>query len=398
VGEIAGTAGSAIGGFVQDFNSFGLADRGLDLLSVKYLIVGHGGSTRGDHWLNYDGVKFARTSFGLEFKPGMKLTTEPGAAAATEIAVVSTMANSTHLPDGAPVLKFRLHTREGRVIERELQAGRDTSEWAYDRTDVKAEVKHQRARAVENTPAEGFDAHFYLGRLMFDRAVIEKIEWVYAREDTSLYLTRASLYDALTGASTPLSAFHFPPERWLKLARFDQVEVYLNLRTAPRVWFVDRVLVRSRDEVLKAIKTGGMPADEEFDPARVALLEAEDGDGALPVIGDAKSAQAKITRYQPHRIELATSNPNQGFLVLSEVYYQGWEARIDGRPTKIYRTDHTLRGLFVPAGDHKVEFVYRPRSLRNGAIGAAFGLILLLLAYPVIRVLAGRETTPHFSA
>jgi len=49
--------------------------------------------------------------------------------AATEIAIVSSLANSTHLPDGAPILKLKLHTRDGRVIERELQAGRDTSEW-----------------------------------------------------------------------------------------------------------------------------------------------------------------------------------------------------------------------------------------------------------------------------
>jgi hypothetical protein len=392
VGEITGTAGSAIRGFVQDPKSFGLDDRGLDLLNVKYLIVGRGGSTKGGHWLDYDGVKFARTNFSVEFKPGVNLTTDAGAVAADEIAVVSTMANSTHLPDGAPVLKLRLHTQDGRVIERELQAGRDTSEWAYDRADVKATVKHQRARVVESTPAEGFDSHFYLGRLKFDRAVVEKIEWIYAREDASLYLIRASLRDSQTGASTPLAAYSFPPERWRKLARFDQVEVYENLRVVSRAWFVDQALALSAGEILKTIKTGVTPAQAPFDPARVALLEAGDENASPPAIGDAKSAQAKLTRYEPNRIELATSNPNEGFLVLSEIYYQGWEARVDGNPARIYRTNHTLRGIRVPAGDHKVEFVYRPRSLRDGAMGAALGLILLALAYPMMRVLFGGET------
>ncbi|MCI0524684.1 MAG: YfhO family protein, partial [Acidobacteria bacterium] len=392
VGEITGTAGSAIRGFVQDPKSFGLDDRGLDLLNVKYLIVGLGGSTKGDHWLDHDGVKFARTNFSVEFKPGVNLTTDAGAAAADEIAVVSTMANSTHLPDGAPILNLRLHTQDGRVIERELQAGRDTSEWAYDRADVKAAIKHQRARVVESALADGFDSHFYLGRLQFDRAVVEKIEWIYAREDASLYLIRASLYDSQTGASTPLAAYSFPPVRWRKLARFDQVEVYENLRAAPRAWFVDQALAFPADEILKTIKTGVTPTQEPFDPARVALLEAGDENRARPAIGAAKNAQARITRYAPNRIELKTSNPHEGFLVLSEVYYQGWEARIDGAPTKIYRTDHTLRGIFVPAGDHNIEFVYRPQSLRRGAIGAAFGLMLLLLVYPMMRVLSGGET------
>ena len=404
MGEVAGTAGAAIKGFVQDPKSFGLDDRGLDLLNVKYLIVGNGGATKSDGksegWLDYDGLKFARTHLNVEFKPGVSLTTDPGGVMATEIAVVSLMANSTHLPDGAGVLKLRLHTRDGRVIERELQAGRDTSEWAYDRADVKAAIKHQRARVVESASAEGFDSHFYLGRLQFDRAEIEKIEWIYPREDASLYLIRASLRDSQTGASTPLAAYGFPAERWRKLARFNQpapVDVYENMRVAPRAWFVDRVLALSPGEVLKTIKTGKIsgyagidPArrasvGQAFDPARDALIEAECSDCDGPRVAAPSGAQAEVTRYEPNRIELTTSNPNDGFLVLSEIYYQGWEARVDGNPTKVYRTNYTLRGIFVPAGEHRVEFIYRPRSLRNGAIGAALGVLILLLGAAVCR-------------
>jgi len=115
------------------------------------------------------------------------------------------------------------------------------------------------------------------------------------------------------------------------------------------------------------------------------LIEAECNDCDNPPIAAANGAQARIARYEPNRIELMTSNPNDGFLVLSEVYYQGWEARIDGNPTKIYRTDYTLRGVFVPAGERRVEFIYRPRSLRNGATGAALGVMILLLGAVIWR-------------
>ncbi|MGH9840879.1 MAG: YfhO family protein, partial [Blastocatellia bacterium] len=108
------------------------------------------------------------------------------------------------------------------------------------------------------------------------------------------------------------------------------------------------------------------------------------------------SRQPKIERYEANRIELTTENPQNGFLVLSETYYDGWEARIDGQPAKIYRTDYTLRGVAVPAGRHGIEFVYRPRTLRLGAMGAALGLILLCLSYPLCckrtRIFAGGET------
>ncbi|MGH9839646.1 MAG: hypothetical protein ACREEM_12770, partial [Blastocatellia bacterium] len=279
-GEIAGSAGSALNGFVQDYKSFGLEDRGLDLLNVKYLIVGHGGSTRGRRGFTYDGIYFARTNFAVELKPGVNLTTAAGAEA-TEIAIVSTLTNSAHLPDGAPVLKLRLHARDGRVIERELQVGRDTSEWAYERAEVRARVKHSRARVVENRPDDGFLVNHYLGRLQFDRAQIEKVEWIYAREDATVYLIHASLHDSLTGESTPLAAFGFPSERWRRLDQFDQIEVYENLRAMPRAWFVGRVVAESAADVLKTIRTGALANGEAFDPARTALVEDVGQDGIL---------------------------------------------------------------------------------------------------------------------
>ncbi len=398
-GEIAGSAGSALNGFVQDYKSFGLEDRGLDLLNVKYLIVGHGGSTKGRRGFTYDGVYFARTNFAVEFKPGVNLTTDAGGAAATEIAIVSTLTNSTHLPDGAPVLKLRLHSRDGKVIERELQAGRDTSEWAYERADVRAGIKHSRARVVENRPDDGFLVNHYLGRLQFDRAEIEKIEWIYAREDASFYLIRASLHDSLTGESTPLAAFSFPSERWRRLDRIhqmrqmgqmEQIEVYENLRAMPRAWFAGSVVAQSAADVLKTIRTGVLANGEPFDPARTALVETED---RIDVGQDAiLSHQPKIELYEANRIKLTTETPRNGFLVLSEIYYDGWEARIDGEPAKIHRTNYTLRGVAVPAGRREIEFVYRPQTLRQGAMGGAIGLILLMISYPIMRSFAGRET------
>jgi hypothetical protein len=385
VGEITGSAGSAIRGFIQDFDSFGLKDRGLDLMNVKYLIAGHGGPSRDGNWLVYDGVEFARSRFNVEFKPGVRLTTEPGGVDATEIAVVSTMANSTHLPDGAPALKLRLHTSDGPVIDRDLALGRDTSEWAHDRPDVKSAVKHKRARIVESAPAGDFQSHFYLGRLGFDRAKIEKIEWSYPREDASLYLIRASLRDAVTGRSTPLAPFHFPPERWRKLARFDQVEVYENLRPMPRAWFVDRILVLPGDKVLGSIKTGALPGGQAFDPAKMALLDEGGLDEQAPATAGSSDSQVKIVNYEPNRIDLSTKNSRPGFLVLSEVFFRGWEARVDGQPVKLHRVNYTLRGVAVPAGDHRVEVLYLPESLRNGAIAASLGILLLLAAAAVGR-------------
>lgn len=398
VGEMTGTAGSVLNGFVQDPKSFGLEDRGLDLLNVKYLIVGYGGATGKKVGYEREGIYFARTNFGAELKPGSAITTTAGNVAATEIAIVSSLANSTHLPDSTPILKLRLHTRDGRVIEREMQAGRDTSEWAYDRADVKAAIKHQRARIAEDFDAGEFKSHGYLGRLKFDRAEIEKIEWIYAREDASLIVIRASLFDETTSKSEPLANFYLPPERWRQLGRFDQVEVYENLRVMPRAWFIEHFFERTDQDTLKIVRTGLMADDNKFNPSKDALLEkgvmkwsfyppVSVNPSALEAVRatdalkpEEREPKAEITHYDPQRIEIdAKTPPIGGFLVLSEIYYDGWEVRVDGQPAKIYRTDYTLRGIVVPASSHRVEFIYRPRSIRLGAIGFAFGVAVLLI-------------------
>ena len=40
----------------------------------------------------------------------------------------------------------------------------------------------------------------------------------------------------------------------------------------------------------------------------------------------------------------------------------GWKAFIDGNETKIYRANHGFRGIVVPEGNHKIEFLYLPES------------------------------------
>src|SRR5205807_1500576 len=98
-----------------------------------------------------------------------------------------------------------------------------------------------------------------------------------------------------------------------------------------------------------------------------------------------------VTRHRPHRVSVTTRAAAETFLVLGDVHYPGWEARLDGRPARLYRTDYALRGVVVPAGTHVVEFVFRPRSFYCGVVvsGAA---VLTLLALGLLRRRRGSET------
>ena len=74
------------------------------------------------------------------------------------------------------------------------------------------------------------------------------------------------------------------------------------------------------------------------------------------------------------RISFTSHASRDGFVLLNEIYYPGWEARLDGKPVTILRADGIFRALRVPAGDHQLEFRFRPRFF---ALGAAVSLTTL---------------------
>jgi uncharacterized membrane protein YfhO len=75
------------------------------------------------------------------------------------------------------------------------------------------------------------------------------------------------------------------------------------------------------------------------------------------------------------QVETTTDEPR--LLVVSEMYFPGWDAYIDGRETMTYRTNYLFRGVVVPAGRHTVTFVYRPASVVAGGIVSALALVVV---------------------
>ncbi len=371
-------------GWIPNSRSFDLPHQGFNLLNVKYVLRERAVDPEDWYIIERNGVQFLNAPLDLELKAGNQAHAQIAAGAkASSLFLITTMTGSAHIPDGQVVARIKLHAADGRTFEREIQAGRDTAEWAYDRADVAAAIKHRRPAVAESWDGDGFQAHRYLSRFDFDRAEIEQVEFSYEPTDeASLIVVRASLLDGETGKTAAIEGVSFPPERWRKLGQFDKVEVYENLKAMPRAWFVKRLAVELSKDVLETIKTGKLTDGGEFNPAETALLEKEDFGNrpvTLPEIGDTANSEAKVIKYEPNRIELATRNSQPGFLVLSEIYYRGWEAWIDGQRAPVEKINYTLRGLAIPAGNHRIEFVYRAHSFRNGAAYSLLGVVLLIL-------------------
>jgi hypothetical protein len=90
----------------------------------------------------------------------------------------------------------------------------------------------------------------------------------------------------------------------------------------------------------------------------------------------AAEGDAEIVAYAPERIVVRTVSAADSFLVLSDAYYPGWEATVDGVAAPIYPTNILFRGVPIPAGEHEIVFTFRPQPWQRGILLSALGLLL----------------------
>jgi hypothetical protein len=118
-----------------------------------------------------------------------------------------------------------------------------------------------------------------------------------------------------------------------------------------------------------------------FDPRGAAVTEKR-----VAGVGDrGAGGAARIVKYEPERVQIRARSNGPGLLVLSDNYYPGWKATVDGHDVPVERVDYLLRGVPLGAGEHTVEFRYEPASWRIGWIISLLALIGLVAAVVVGR-------------
>ena len=139
----------------------------------------------------------------------------------------------------------------------------------------------------------------------------------------------------------------------------DRLKVLENQQTLPRAWIVHSAWqVGSKEEALDLLSAG------QVDPEETALLEDAPPEMSQPE--DPSADRVSITEYNADSMELESITGAPGLLVLGEVYYPAWKAYVDGEPAPVYLTDHLLRSVPIPAGEHTVELRYESWTLWAG--------------------------------
>jgi len=155
--------------------------------------------------------------------------------------------------------------------------------------------------------------------------------------------------------------------------------IYENPGAYPRAWLVHKAIVEPSEERL-----GALLRNPSFNARDVALIGTSSGAPLAPSAGDS-SDRVDLRDYRAANPALNVDAGSDGLLVLSEVYYPGWRATVNGARVPIERVDGAIRAIRVPRGHSRVELTYRP-------IAQTVGLFLTLL---MLVGIGGLWLVPH---
>jgi hypothetical protein len=379
--------------------------RALDLLNVRYLLTRAGAAptTRtafATAAVTYEGQQFDANDLGLRpVKSGRRVSFKVPPVEVDHLALLTNLSWSNEVADHTPVAKIELRAQDGKTFSFDLRAGDHTSEWAYDRPDIRSQIKHKRAPVGTSYPVEDarekYEAHTFVSSFALpDRTVVTSGSITVAALsnalDLSLSVARITLAEGENAfplkrewitEQAPDQPSGLAPDssmnqRWKKIAEVKDTAIFENARMLPRVWLASEAKVLPDPEILNVIRNGRFSDGRVWDPRKVVLTE--DQLDFTPGPPDA-NASADLIHFEPNRVMVKTKSAQPSILILSANHFPGWRAYVDGQFVTNLRLDYNLRGAVLPAGEHTVEFIYRPKSVLIGAVISLLTLIGLVI-------------------
>jgi hypothetical protein len=158
------------------------------------------------------------------------------------------------------------------------------------------------------------------------------------------------------------------------------LRLYENRDSLPAAYIVDQTqTAHSPEEALAMIGAN------DFDFMQSAVIEGE-----RPLLAGRAQMQhfipARVMRKSSVEVVVGTNCDQPGLLVLTDTFYPGWKAYIDGKPAEILRTNGMFRGVFLSSGNHTVRFVFLPLWFYVGVSLAAIGSVILLFGESLSRL------------
>jgi len=144
------------------------------------------------------------------------------------------------------------------------------------------------------------------------------------------------------------------------------LKLYMNSEAFPQTWVVHEAVAIGRDQVLQSFSKYNLEQMRQLTFIRNAAPPKLEKCGGQD--------WSEVMDREASSVTIEAQLGCTGMVILSDAYYPGWVATVDGKPAQLYETYGVIRGVVVPAGRHRVEMRYRPRSVYLGGAMSLIGL------------------------
>ncbi|MCD8202683.1 MAG: YfhO family protein [Prevotella sp.] len=158
----------------------------------------------------------------------------------------------------------------------------------------------------------------------------------------------------------------------------------MNPYTYGNAWYVDKLTYA--DNANKEIDTVG-----KINLRHVAVADSKFKDILKDAQQQDSTSIVKLTSYDSDRLTFDANSSKGGVIVFSDVYYPGWTATVDGEKVEIGRVDYLLRAINVTPGNHKIELVFKPKSIQTTETIAYIAYAVLIIAILVMVYIETRK-------
>jgi hypothetical protein len=324
---------------------------------------------------------------GSAFSPsGREVWTVP-ADQADELRVISALEDAFGIEEGDTVAEWVLTDSAGNETVVPMRAGRDTADWTYDDPSNRVSAAHSRARVafsfelpIPLASGARYANLYYSAFPLPDRPLVTRVEFRHTYPVGRMQVFGFGLFNRERGH---LAQF-YEREKYRPVFRDSSVVLQENRAAFPRAFAVpEAVVAYDASAALELLAHGPLL------PRRQVVLELEDTGQEFPRArpgavsrGDRLGepyGDVQVVDYGDALVSVQATTDG-GYLVLSDAYYPGWRAYLDGEETRVLRANYAFRAVELPAGQHLVQFRYQPDSFEAGLTITRVTLAVVALA------------------
>lgn len=167
-------------------------------------------------------------------------------------------------------------------------------------------------------------------------------------------------------------SYKIDQQKYKKVFEDKTTAILENQTVLDRVVLYNRYLVEPNNlKALRKLKDG-------YDYKKEVVLDNTPDINLMP---GRINGKVEITNYLANQVDIVATTDKNSILMLTDSFYPGWKAFIDGHEVKIFLADGNFRAVTLPMGDHHVSFKYQPKSFQiaqNISLGAFIAWIMVV--------------------